>query len=136
MKDHMLADHGLRKTAFRKEVLSIFLANKGKAVTTASIEDSLKDFDRITLYRTLKSFEEKGLIHLAMDINGQSRYALCDHNCSVDKHQDTHAHFHCDSCGHTTCLDEMHESYEALVPQGYKIKDVQITFSGVCQSCS
>lgn len=132
----MLADHGLRKTAFRKEVLSIFLANKGKAVTTSAIEESLENFDRITLYRTLKSFEEKGLIHLAMDINGQSRYALCNHNCNVEKHQDAHAHFHCDSCGHTTCLDDMHDSYESLVPQGYKIKDVQITFSGVCESCS
>ncbi len=136
MKDHMLADHGLRKTSFRKEVLSIFLENKGKAVTNATIEDSLKDFDRITLYRTLKSFEEKGLIHIALDSKGLSRYALCDHNCNAHQHQDTHAHFHCDNCGNTTCLDEMHDGYESLVPQGYQIKDVQITFSGVCQSCT
>jgi len=135
--EHMLADHGLRKTAFRREVLAILKSNEGKAISNDVIEEGLGEYDRITLYRTLKSFEQKGLIHTTTDAGGQAKYALCQHlMCSEEAHHDSHAHFHCDQCGQTTCLDDMTKPPSYQVPSGYEIKDIQVTLSGVCQSCS
>ena len=136
ISERMLEEHRLRKTTFRKEVLAIFLTYQGRAITQIDIEEKLGDFDRITLYRTLKSFEDKGLIHLALDVTGQSKYALCNHGCDEDSHHDMHAHFHCDHCGKTLCLDEMSERFDSLVPKGYQVDDVQITFSGTCSICN
>ncbi len=132
----MLADHGLRKTAFRKELLSVFLSHTGKAITNEMIEEALGDHDRITLYRTLKSFEDRGIIHIAMDGNAHARYALCGQSCGADHHHDAHAHFHCDQCGNTTCLEDMPERFEKYVPQGYQVNEIQVTFSGVCTQCA
>ena len=134
--EQMLEGHGLRKTAFRKEVLSIFLLHEGKALNNAQLEDALGDYDRITLYRTLKSFEDKGLVHLAVDSAGNALYALCSHHCDEESHEDSHAHFHCDRCGNTTCLDNMPEKFTKLVPEGYHVNGVQVTFSGICGICA
>ena len=58
-----LEQSNLRKTAIRKEVLQLFLKAKGNALSSRDIESQLENPDRITLYRTLRTFEEKGLIH-------------------------------------------------------------------------
>ena len=135
MYNRLLEDHGLRRTNFRKEVLSVFVRNKGKAIANAELESALKDFDRITLYRTLKSFENKGLIHLAIDTSGQSKYALCGEFCDVHQHADAHAHFHCSVCGETKCMDDISNDIYKLIPEGYVVDNIQLTFSGICSSC-
>lgn len=134
--DELLSEHGLRKTTFRKEILRIFQKYDGKAIPSVTIEEELDEFDRITLYRTLKSFEEKGLIHQTIDVSGNARYALCGHDCSTEQHEDTHAHFHCTSCGETQCLNEFSTGITNLVPEGYVTKDVQVTLSGLCNTCA
>src|SRR5690554_3310720 len=58
----ILRDKNLRVTPFRKEVLEIFLENE-HAISIQDIEEALVEFDRITLYRTIKSFTNKGVIH-------------------------------------------------------------------------
>ena len=58
----MLEKKQIRKTPFRLEVLKLFKASKN-AISLKEIEKNLTSFDRITLYRTLKLFIEKGLIH-------------------------------------------------------------------------
>ncbi len=133
--DGMLEDHGLRRTAFRREVIAIFHQHEGKAISSAEIEDRLGTFDRITLYRTLKSFEEKGLIHLASEPTGQVKYALCGGQCTSEHHYDGHAHFHCNNCGQTVCLDEVSKNVISGIPNGYEVRDIQINLSGICQKC-
>ena len=134
--DHMLKEHGLRKTPFRREVLKVLKTHQGRAIASEVIESALGEHDRITLYRTLKSFEKKGLIHLTPSLTGQAKYALCQHLCSEDAHHDMHAHFHCDQCGETTCLDDLSSTKSYHVPRGYEVKDIQVTLSGTCQQCS
>lgn len=133
--NNLLEEHGLRRTNFRKEVLSIFFSNKGKALTNSQLEQELNQFDRITLYRTLRSFEKRGLIHQAIDSKGQTKYALCGEACDVHDHSDGHAHFHCTKCGETRCMDNISKSMSDLVPKGYQIEDIQITLSGICETC-
>lgn len=64
--ESILKKHLLRVTQFRLDVISIFIT-AGRALASHDIEEKLHDADRITLYRTLKSFEDKGIIHKAID---------------------------------------------------------------------
>jgi len=129
-----LKDHKLRKTSFRKEVLELFMASEGEALSNQDLEARLDNPDRITLYRTLKAFEDKGLIHLAADSGGISRYALCLADCTAHAHHDQHAHFQCQQCGRTICL-EGEVLIKATAPEGYQVERRNLILEGTCATC-
>ncbi len=133
--EQKLANHKLRKTSVRLEVLKLFMDRKGAALSSLDIEDELNSLDRITLYRTLKSFEQNGIIHQAIDRTGKTKYALCDHQCVQTKHSDNHAHFHCVSCGSTQCIEATIDS-SFDVPANYKIEEVHLLVEGLCPTCN
>ncbi len=124
----------LRKTAIRKEVLGIFVEAKGKALSSRDVEEQLEQLDRITLYRTLKTFEECGLIHQAVDGSGKTRYALCFDDCEIHDHHDEHAHFHCKACDQTICLEDVHVP-EIELSKDYQLEDAQLVLKGICKDC-
>ncbi len=130
----LLKEHRLRITQTRQQVLSQFLAAGNHALANADIESQLEDIDRITLYRTLKTFEESGLIHGTVDAKGKQKYALCT-DCDEHHHSDNHPHFHCSVCGQTTCLETVGVP-PVKVPTGYQVSDLQIVLSGVCIRCT
>lgn len=131
--EKLLRKHKLRVTDMRKEVLNIFLA-KNEAQSQHDIELLLSEFDRITLYRTLKSFQEKGLIHKALDSTDVVKYALCSEDCSEHDHNDEHVHFHCESCGNTFCVEEV-EIPMISMPSGYSISSTNVVLNGTCRRC-
>ena len=88
----ILTKHDLRKTPIRIKVLEVFL-QKNEALSHAELERELEETDRVTLYRTLKKFEESGIIHKAIDGTDTARYALCHGACEHHHHEDNHAHF-------------------------------------------
>lgn len=129
-------DHAqLRKTPFRKLVLLYLIQNKGKAVSSKDIETALDQPDRVTLYRTLKTFEDVGLIHQTVDASGSTKYALCKEGCTSTHHKDNHAHFHCTSCDNTTCIEGKFTN-EYSLPNGYKLKETHLILEGLCDRCS
>ena len=103
-------------------------------MSSADIEGKLKNVDRITLYRTLLAFEDNGLIHHSIDGTGQKKYALCHDHCDEHVHHDNHLHFHCQSCGKTSCLHNEIPT-QLKLPEGYQVKDVQFNLMGVCPDC-
>jgi Fur family transcriptional regulator, ferric uptake regulator len=133
----LLKSFQLRQTDCREEVLSVFLANSF-ALAHGDIEHKLADkFDRVTVYRTLKTFLEKGLLHKVLDDEGGTKYALCKESCHTEahKHHHDHVHFKCNQCGQTTCLDHIHIPVIGL-PQGFKRQEINILVQGVCDKCS
>lgn len=130
----ILKRHALRKTAFRIEVISIFLDQADIALSNNEIEAKLPNADRVTLYRTLKSFEQKGIIHQALDGSGTNKYAMCHSNCSEHHHEDNHAHFHCTSCGKTQCLEEINTP-DVRLPEGFVSKVSYMIIQGNCNIC-
>lgn len=130
----ILETHQLRKTAVRVQVLEIFL-DKQEAFSHADIERQMDQIDRITLYRTLKTFEDKGVIHKAIDGSDKVKYALCHHGCDEQEHHDAHAHFHCDDCGKTYCLDEV-EAPAVPAPGKFKVAMTHLVMTGQCEMCS
>ena len=132
--EHLLAHHKVRKTNIRIQVLGKFLDAPQQALAHSDLESQFERIDRVTLYRTLKTFEESGLIHEAVDGSGKQKFALCSDDCSEDHHQDDHAHFHCKQCNQTFCLDEV--IIPAIkTPNNYQVDTTQLLLSGVCKNC-
>ena len=130
----ILTKHGLRKTAAREAVYDTF-HNKSIALSHSDIESTLKEeFDRVTIYRTLSSFLEKGIIHKVLDDSEAAKYALCAHNCSEDHHHDNHVHFKCSKCGNSECLQDVQIPFISL-PKGYSITESNLLIEGVCKNC-
>lgn len=132
--EQLLKKHNLRITGFRKEVLSLF-NQRATAVDSRTIEKQLQAADRVTLYRTLRTFEDSGIIHRIPDPNGVVRFALCHEGCSDHAHQDSHAHFHCSTCDTTICLEDA-APMQVSIPVGFVVADTQVILSGTCAACN
>lgn len=132
----ILQDHKLRITSCRKKVLRTFL-DKKSALSHADLEDILKDeFDRVTIYRTLKTFLETDLIHKVLDDSGATKYALCAHGQDGHhSHDHEHVHFKCQKCGKTICIEEL-SLPSVKLPEGFLSKEVNLLVTGVCNKCS
>src|SRR3954468_7203906 len=95
--NRLLKDFSLRSTPSRQEILLLFL-NKEYALSHGDIEREISNtLDRVTVYRTLKTFLDKGLIHKVLDDEGSLKYALCKEACSLTDHHHNHVHFKCTS---------------------------------------
>lgn len=132
----LLLKYGLRKTSCRVSVLELLMQHN-HALAHADLEKHLgSDYDRVTLYRTLYSFKEQGLVHSITDLNGIMKYALCrDEVCSHQQHQHDHVHFSCCKCNQTFCLDEVRMG-PLVLPEGYQANEVQFSVQGVCKACN
>lgn len=130
---NILQKHKLRITPIRKNVIDVFL-NSGCALSSADIENQLMDSDRITLYRTLKSFEDKGIIHRAIDGTLVQKYALCESQCDEHHHHDEHIHFRCRVCENTFCVDNVSVP-QVQLPEGFSIQQMDMVISGTCKKC-
>lgn len=124
----------LSVTGSRKKILSLFLASQD-ALTHGDIEIKAGEkFDRVTVYRTLQTFVEKGIIHTIPTADNSVRYALCK-DCEEGHHHDNHVHFICNNCNKTICLDNI-VSPKIELPQGFTAHNVQVVINGICRDCS
>ncbi|HET7178345.1 MAG TPA: transcriptional repressor [Chryseosolibacter sp.] len=132
--NQLLKSFRLRSTPIREEILHLFL-EKEYALSHSDIETEIaKEFDRVTVYRTLKTFSDKGLIHKVLDDKGGLKYALCPQECSATGHRHEHVHFKCTRCGQTNCLDIQIPLVK--LPKGYVTQEVNFLIQGTCQNCS
>ena len=129
-----LENYQVRPTAMRILIYK-YLAEKEIAVALTDIESAFAKAERTTLYRTLKTFEEKKIVHQIDDGTGISKYALCEKGCNCEIEQDLHLHFHCNNCNETVCLTE-HKIPQIKVPDGYMAEDVNLVVKGICEKCS
>lgn len=132
--EHVLGSKDIRVTAMRLLIYK-FLAQKQIAVTLSDIEQAFDKAERTTLYRTIKTFEEKGVVHQIDDGTGITKYALCEHGCNCDIETDLHLHFHCNTCNETICLTD-HKIPQIKVPKGFVSEDVNLVVKGICDKCS
>jgi Fur family transcriptional regulator, ferric uptake regulator len=124
----------LSVTDSRKKILSLFL-NTSDALAHGDIERKAGEkFDRVTVYRTLQTFVEKGIIHTIPTADNSIRYALCK-ECEEGHHHDEHVHFVCTNCGKTICLDDV-VSPKIELPEGYIAQEVQVVINGICKDCN
>ncbi|CAM3611629.1 Fur family transcriptional regulator [Sphingobacterium prati] len=130
----ILKRNSLKVTQPRLKVLEI-ISTKDSAISQPELEKLLgKDIDRVTLYRVLASFEEKGIIHKIFDLHGTATYAMCSTNCSEHDHHDQHVHFICRICNSVYCLDEI-TLPKVNIPIGFSLEAIAVNALGVCNHC-
>lgn len=129
-----LLRHKIKPTAMRLLVLEYLLDRE----TAVSLTDLYRDFvksDRTTIYRTLKAFEDNGLVHSIDDGTGIPKYALCEEGCMCEIERDLHLHFHCRKCGQTKCLYG-YKVPKILLPPNHQAEEANLVVKGVCSQCS
>jgi len=131
--EQLLKDKNIKVTANRILILDVFL-NHPYSLSLSDIEEALPWADRATIFRTLKTFEEKAMIHVIKDTGRAVKYALCSESCDVDHHM-VHPHFHCDVCGETTCLTG-YKIPKVNLPENYKAHQYSLVINGVCAKCN
>ena len=130
----LLKKNRLSVTDSRLLVLSLFYKCSG-ALAHSDIEKKAgTGIDRVTIYRTLQTFEERGIIHTIPSSDNTVKYALCKEACAHGHHHDNHVHFVCDSCYKTICLEDVHVP-EVKLPKGFSPRESNMVVSGVCSEC-
>ena len=131
---NILKRNQLSVTASREKILTLFLEHNG-ALAHGDIEKKAGEkFDRVTVYRTLQTFVEKGIIHTIPTADNSIRYALCKDDCAAGHHHDHHVHFVCNECHNTYCLDDV-VTPEVRLPNGYSSEHIEVVVEGKCKNC-
>ncbi len=126
----MLHAYGLSGTAIRKQVIDL-LWGDGLAMTQKELEVKLPlNTDRVTLYRTLKLFVEKGVVHKIVLDGDTQKYKLAG-----DFRKSDHAHFYCICCGKLLCMPQLNVDTTRL-PPGFEFYSARLVVEGICDYCS
>lgn len=132
-REEILNQRGIAPTAMRLLVLDE-LRKADTAISLADLEACMERADKVTIYRTLKTFEKHKLVHSIEDGTGSVKYALCPASCQCQP-EDVHAHFHCTACNGTYCLKDNHLPLVSL-PSGFSVKGMSLVLSGLCGKCA
>lgn len=130
--EDLLRRNALKVTGNRMDLLLAMRAHES-AMPYSAIQHKMQGMDRVTLYRTIKSLSECGIIHMAYQENDEKYYALCGGSCSHDEHHHDHVHFKCTACGTVTCEQPI-STIKLSIPN-HDIRSVTINVEGVCASC-
>lgn len=133
--EDLIKKFGLRITDIRILILDYFRKTE-VALSEQDIEKELtKACDRVTIYRTIKTFLDKGIIHKVLDEGNVVKYALCGTDCNAGKHHHEHVHFKCNACGDTICLENI-PIQKIELPEGFEPKESNLLVLGTCKKCS
>ena len=132
--ENLLLSKDISPTPMRLLVLE-YISNHTNAISLHDLEKAFKYAERTTLYRTLKTFEENGLIHNIKDGTEATKYAMCDVECKPGEHYDMHIHFYCTNCKELLCLSK-DDMPEIKLPAKYQMHEVSLVVRGICADCS
>jgi len=133
-ESEVLKSFGLKSTPTRLMVLEVF-SRYCKPINAEYVLKILKskNLDAVTVYRTLSSFEKKGIIH-KVDLRRDSVY----YEYSNHRH---HHHIVCVDCGYIEKFEDcrISEMSKELLGKNSKFKIIQshsFELFGLCQKCS
>jgi Fur family transcriptional regulator, peroxide stress response regulator len=127
-----LRDAGLRLTHQRLEILRVVAADESHPDVEAvyeAVRERVPTISLDTVYRTLATLTERGLITRVSFTAGPARY---------DANPARHHHFVCTRCG--LVRDVSDEELDSIKPTGEVIRigrpdTVTVQFRGVCRDC-
>ncbi|MDR2122315.1 MAG: transcriptional repressor [Flavobacteriaceae bacterium] len=131
--EKILKQKEINPTAMRLLVLEYFL-KQNSALSLSDLESNFDYSDRTTLFRTLKTFEKKGLLHSINDKH-TTVYALCPDDCSEEQHVDSHIHFCCECCKKIFCLPTVKKP-NVDIPSDFEVEKLDIIAHGLCKECT
>jgi Fur family ferric uptake transcriptional regulator len=131
--DKLLGSAKMKRTGPRRTILEILLASN-RPQTADEIVSAMGNTrpNKVTVYRTLESMVEGGIVHKAFVEERSQHYELAD-KCT--EHQ-CHPHFVCTDCGHTRCLHDVLVPMATSAPAGFVIERQQVRLQGLCPKCN
>lgn len=129
--ENKLINKNTKPTSMRILVYDL-LSSQDAALSLSEIENHFENTDRTTIYRTLKTFEEKGIVHSIQE-NSTTKYKLCHDGCDENMHNDRHLHFYCRICKETTCKEEI--SFAENIQTDFRIDEIRLFAKGICENC-
>ena len=129
----LLGNKNLAKTPCRVEILRA-LINSDSAMSEQELRQKMThDYDRTTVYRTLRSFLSEGIIHSVAIEGNDVRYAITrSSECNAT---DVHVHFHCNQCTGVFCLNADIFS-KPVLPENFTAKNYDLIINGICEKCT
>lgn len=129
----MLKAARLYCTEARMATLSV-LAKAGGPLSHDEIAQRLgrERFNKVTIYRTLGSLLDVGLVHKAFVDKRACYFELAD-NCTESQ---CHPHLTCTSCGNTYCLTGISLPMVKSPQKGFVIRRQKVRLEGLCPMCA
>ena len=131
--EQRLEERGIKPTSVRLLVFKAML-DYPQAFSLADMENVLDTVDKSTLSRTIALFHEKLLIHSIDDGSGSIKYSVCNPDCSCSL-KDLHAHFYCNRCKTTHCLENV-SIPKVQLPPNFELESINFVLKGLCDQCS
>jgi len=130
---HMLKEARLYCTEARVAILKV-LMEAASPLRQDQIGSRLESrtLNKVTVYRTLDSLAEAGLVHRAFLQDRAWNFELADH-CSEKQ---CHPHFTCTSCGVTRCMTDISLPMAQIHQKGFVISRQQVRLEGLCPACA
>jgi Fur family ferric uptake transcriptional regulator len=121
----------LRHTKTREAILEVMVKRHGP-FSAEELKDAVKGqkLDTVTVYRTLASFEQAGLVRRCDFGDGVSRYEFqCEH--------EHHHHIICRSCRKIENIDDctIQELEQMVKKKGFAEITHTLEFFGICKAC-
>jgi len=128
----LLRSRKLKATPNRIALLSE-IESYQSAIPFSTIQNKLKNLDRVTLYRSMNVLLKNGIIHKAYNKDNDMYYAMCGNTCTATTHNHNHVHFECTECEQVKC-EHLQQEVEILLPD-HQVNEINITLRGVCKDC-
>jgi Fur family transcriptional regulator, peroxide stress response regulator len=127
-----LATTGLRLTAHRQHVYDALLQKQDHPTAEEVFlraKQTIPDISIATVYNCLDALVKCNLVRQVNVDRGASRY------CPNMKE---HSHFVCEECGGVYDIERSAsvDSARIKLPEGFKLKQFEISFRGTCPACS
>jgi Fur family transcriptional regulator, ferric uptake regulator len=131
----LLKANKLNHTRVRETILAV-LAGSDVALSANEISSRMEmDCDRVTLYRNLKTFVEKGIIHQIFIDHLESKYVLPERDVHSGNGDSEHIHFKCIHCSTVQCLHDYPVAPVEL-PEGFEKLETNYVIFGLCNTCN
>jgi Fur family ferric uptake transcriptional regulator len=129
----LLHKAGLRRTKARKVVLEVLnQVNRPLSHQEIASEPSIDRLERVTLYRTLTTLRQAGLLHRVRGVDGVWRFR--GHRSKPGKCGGNHIHFLCLECNQMFCMPEQPLPW-VKEPEGAEVFGKQLVVYGHCAAC-
>jgi len=128
----MLKETELYCTEARVAILKVLMqAPRPLPQTQIAEQLASNSLNKVTIYRTLDSLVEVGLVHRAFMQKRAWHFELA-HHCSATQ---CHPHFTCLNCGRTHCLTGISIPMAQSPYKGFVISRQQVRLEGICPAC-
>lgn len=108
------------------------LAEAARPMSLYDLETVLETIDKASIFRTLTMFADHDLVHAFEDGSKSMKYERCV--AGVHTISDMHAHFYCEKCLKTYCLEDVRVP-QANLPEGFTARDINYIVKGTCPDC-